>query len=482
MRIAAFGLFAVISYLALTTSTYGGSTSPNNLSVNVISDSEIDLTWNDRSADELGFRVLRSEDGATFAGVADLPANTQTYKDKGLKAKTRYWYKVTGFQPNTSGTISATTPAAANPNPEPPSDQPLIVDGKSGQNYSGLHLAVPSGPCIVIRNSTNITVKQSDIGPCGVDKSTSEAYAIKVTGGSGINIFDNYIHNENQASDCKNVHENITLRDTSNIAIAGNVIAYGGEKNILGYHVSDVSVTGNFLLNPRGPANCANPDNLGGNQAQFWADAPQVNERITVNDNYGISSTDTEKYLYAGNVSDAFGFGHTNGVTANNNYVTGGHYDKACGLIADYQTNNVTMENNVIWDTFNCGIGLGSGGSHQKASGNKILLTNPPATTGHAGGLVVTNYYPSIPCDDIAISNNVAYAKQSNGYVSSYYDQGVCTNVQLSNNVFDSGSQHAAYDQLNPMTTTNPPPLIPPGPHECVARSPYTTQTSKPAC
>ena len=95
--------------------------SPSSLKASAASTSSITVSWTDSSSDESGFRLERSANGVDFTEVASLGANTTSFGDGGLSAKTTYWYRVRAFNsvgnsgyPNTP---SATTSDAP---PSPP--------------------------------------------------------------------------------------------------------------------------------------------------------------------------------------------------------------------------------------------------------------------------------------------------------------------------------------------------------------------------
>lgn len=351
----------------------------------------------------------------------------------------------------------------------------LTISGQNNVVISGLTISTTSGDCIDIVNSTNVTIQASQIGPCGTANSTNNSRGIYISGNSsGINIYDSYIHVENLASSCGTSHDGIFITNTNGpVTIQGNVIAFN-ERNIQVWDASNVTAVGNFLLNPRGAAQCSNPDNLGGQQFQAWADTTTPNSNMTVSNNYALTSSGTQ-YLYPGNQSDAINFGVTNGIIAQNNWISGGNYQNACGLIADDMANSAQFINNVISNTFNCGIGIASG-TNQMVSGNKVLLI--PPTGASTTGISANGGYSPVPCGPVSISNNIAYAIQSSGWIQSYYNNGYCTSVTQTNNTWDE----AAYNILYPITSTNPPPLVPPQPHSCVVASPYSTQTSQASC
>jgi hypothetical protein len=356
----------------------------------------------------------------------------------------------------------------------------LTISNQNGTVISGLTISTTSGPCISISNSTGITIQNSNIGPCGDNNSTNNSQGIYISGNSSVNIYDNYIHVENQSSVCGDSHDNIQIKNNGStpVNIQGNVIAYG-ESNIHVWDASNISVIGNFLLNPRGATSCGNPDNLQGNQFHAWADDATPNANITVSGNYTLVAP--AGYLYPGTGSDEIGFGVTNGFIAQNNWVQGATNPTACGIIADYKANSGQIIGNVINETYNCGVGIASGTNHV-VSGNKVLITNG---TGSATGVTVNGGYSPIACGTVTLSYNYAYAHQSNGWVQGYYNNGYCTGVTLTGNTFDVGCTApscTAYSALYQLPATNPPPLIPPQPYACVASSPYSTQTSKPLC
>jgi parallel beta-helix repeat protein len=361
--------------------------------------------------------------------------------------------------------------------------EPITLTNQNGIVVSGLSITSTSGPCVQIINSTSITIQGSTIGPCGTDNTTQNSWGIYVSGGSSINIYDNYIHVENLASVCGDSHDGILISDASSVTIQGNVIAYN-ERNIRIWHSSGVSAIGNFILNPRGAASCSNSDNLGGDQFQAWADDSAPNQNITVSNNYTLNSEDTTLYKYPGKVSDSINFGVTNGVLAQGNYIVGGQYVNGAGLIADYKANSVQFSNNIVSNTFGAGIAIASG-TNQTVSGNKVLVLQP--STASTAGTGISNGYLAVPCGPVTVSNNVAYAIQTpSNWVQGYYDDGLCGATTLSGNTFDAGCvtgiDCTAYAILYPMSSSNPPPLIPPQPHACVAISPYSTQTSMPGC
>lgn len=80
---------------------------PTDLQAQALSPTEVELTWQDQSEDEQGFRVLRDDQE-----TATLPPDTERYLDRNLQSNTRYCYRVEAFNEAgeaTSGESCVTT-------------------------------------------------------------------------------------------------------------------------------------------------------------------------------------------------------------------------------------------------------------------------------------------------------------------------------------------------------------------------------------
>ncbi|MEM7221641.1 MAG: M12 family metallo-peptidase [Pseudomonadota bacterium] len=72
-------------------------TAPNGLVADAVSETRIDLTWNDRSTDELGFKVESSTDQSNWQQIGSVPANVTSYDDTGLNPGTTYHYRIKAY-------------------------------------------------------------------------------------------------------------------------------------------------------------------------------------------------------------------------------------------------------------------------------------------------------------------------------------------------------------------------------------------------
>lgn len=73
----------------------GGMPSPpTNLAATPVSDSRIDLGWQDTASNETGFEIERSTDGSGWATLVTLGAGTTSHSDTGLSASSTWHYRV----------------------------------------------------------------------------------------------------------------------------------------------------------------------------------------------------------------------------------------------------------------------------------------------------------------------------------------------------------------------------------------------------
>jgi len=71
---------------------------PTNLDATAVSSSGIDLTWQDNSDNEIGFKIERGLDGQSFSQVDTVGANVTSYEDTGLNEETTYYYRVRAYR------------------------------------------------------------------------------------------------------------------------------------------------------------------------------------------------------------------------------------------------------------------------------------------------------------------------------------------------------------------------------------------------
>lgn len=385
----------------------------------------------------------------------------------------------------TPSPTAAPSPGSPTPTPTPGSARTttFVISGQSNVIYSGLRISTTSGDCLDVIDSTNVTIENADIGPCGTDRSTAPSNGVHITGGSGIDVYDSYVHVENLASGCCDTHDGILIDGgSSSDTIQGNVIAYG-ETNIRGQdNARDLIIKGNFLMNPRGPF--PRGQNIQMDTTSGVSADGNFAYSCTLDGSSGVQCP--SGYLFSENQEDSLNFYNSVSFTAENNYVMGGHSPSGCGLIMDDGADSGVFQGNILYDTGQCGIGVANG-TNQSVTANKVLNLTPVPGAGNTA-IYIWNQYGSA-CGPVLLNGNIATEIRSDG-ASGYWNGGGCapvtcdgTNVSVDScNTFDYGNETSAYDALIQDPAMANPPLIPPGPRNCVVKSPYSTQTSLPPC
>jgi len=112
---------------------------PQGLQAVPASASSVELSWNDDSDTELGFRIERSENGADFSEVAVVDRDREAFTDTGLSPATAFHYRIRAY--NTGGSSPPSEPASATTLPGP---LPVEVTA----SLPGVTLADRSGPVL----------------------------------------------------------------------------------------------------------------------------------------------------------------------------------------------------------------------------------------------------------------------------------------------------------------------------------------------
>lgn len=357
----------------------------------------------------------------------------------------------------------------------------ITINGQNGSVIRGIHVSTTSGPCIHVTGaSTNITIKESYIGPCGSGGNTTQSAGILIDGGSSVEVDDDYIHVENLASSCSPAsHDGIEILNNGSgvVNIKGSVLAFN-QSQVLAYNSSNVTVDGNFSLNPRGPG--CGPGG-GGNHFQIYNDVSPATQHTSgkMINNYTVSRSGAGD-KFDGDIEDGYSWGgNFSGITDTGNYDSSSNNNSGCGHTMDSGAFNWDIEND-IGQNQNCSYQVTNGSG--TVNNNKGLVLTGGVNA--AGMVVSTNGIPGNVCGPVTVMNNViAGVTLANG---SKFDDGSCTPETQSGNTFDSactdGVNCSAYAALFPLATTNPPPQVPPGPVNCVIRSPWSNNSSKPLC
>ncbi len=177
---------------------------PSDLTANGVSPSQIELRWQDNSANEDGFRIWRSADGISFSHLADVGRNQTTYSDTGLQPDTKYFYSVWAF--NSAGVsalsnrVEVTTPAAPS---KPDAPGSLTANGVSSSqielrwqdnsaNEDGFRIW-RSVDGVSFADSVDVGRDQTTYTDTGLQPGTNYHYRVAAFNGEGVSALSNRV-------------------------------------------------------------------------------------------------------------------------------------------------------------------------------------------------------------------------------------------------------------------------------------------------
>jgi hypothetical protein len=84
---------------------------PSGLIADAVSSSQIDLTWQDNSSDEAGFKIERGTGSGAYSQIATVGADVTSYSNTRLSANTEYYYRVRAYKGTINSDYCEETPA-----------------------------------------------------------------------------------------------------------------------------------------------------------------------------------------------------------------------------------------------------------------------------------------------------------------------------------------------------------------------------------
>lgn len=121
VALVAVVIVALIVALRATSPAPSAPDAPSNLAATALSYKQIDLTWQDNSGDETGFKIERKIGATgTYGQIGTVKSGVDDYSDAGLTEDTTYYYRVRAYNANGdspySDEVSAVTPLLTIPN------------------------------------------------------------------------------------------------------------------------------------------------------------------------------------------------------------------------------------------------------------------------------------------------------------------------------------------------------------------------------
>ncbi len=172
---------------------------PANLAATANGASQIDLSWDDNSANEDGFKIERHAGDGNFAEIATVGAGVTSYNDTGLSASTSYTYRVrahnTGGNSGYSNEASATT---ATPPPAAPSNLAATANGTSqidltwtdnSNDEDGFKIERHAGDGNFVEIA-NLGADVTSFNDSGLNPGTTYTYQIRAFNSGGNSTYD----------------------------------------------------------------------------------------------------------------------------------------------------------------------------------------------------------------------------------------------------------------------------------------------------
>src|SRR5207244_18155 len=140
---------------------------PSNLSASALSSSQINLTWQDNSGNETGFRIERAgSSSGPWSQIATVGAGVKSYANAGLSGGTTYYYRVRAY--NSRGSSSYSNTAVGTTMQDPSCTYSISPTSASFDSSGG------SGSVSVITDAT-----------CGWTATANDAWITITAGSSG---------------------------------------------------------------------------------------------------------------------------------------------------------------------------------------------------------------------------------------------------------------------------------------------------------
>ncbi len=175
---------------------------PSNLAATAVSSSRIDLSWQDNSNNEDGFKIERKTGAGSFVQIDQVGPNQTTYSNTGLTASTTYTYRVRAF--NSAGNSGYSNEASATTLsiPQPPaapsnlaatavsSSQINLTWQDNSNNEDGFKIERKTGAGSFVQID-QVGPNQTTYSNTGLTASTTYTYRVRAFNSAGNSGYSN---------------------------------------------------------------------------------------------------------------------------------------------------------------------------------------------------------------------------------------------------------------------------------------------------
>ena len=276
----------------------------------------------------------------------------------------------------------------------------------SGQVIEGVHVTTTTGPCIEINGASHVTVRNSEIGPCG-QPGEDPAKGVNIhNGASNITISRNWIHDVSTGVYAEGARHPIVMDRNLVTNVRGPMPR--------GQMIQLNNVTGGSGATK---ITCNVSDQRGLDLPAGWA----VEDHINLYRSSGVSTTEPIEVAY--------------------NRLRGGRSNTGSAIMTgDGGGGNVWAHDNVAVNVSGAGIGVASG-TNVKVENNRIYM-GVTTSKANIGGYV---WNQGSNCSNVIYRNNRIWTSNNNPF----WNGGGCANVTISGNLLqDTGLTALMFDEV----------------------------------
>lgn len=170
---------------------------PTNLVIQDVKSSDLTETFTDNSTDELGFKVERSTDGATWSSFLTLAANTTSFVDQSPVCGGQYFYRVYAYNQNgnsaysniaTTGLIDCSPPAPLTDIKVLPSISSITLNWQTTNDNITYVVQVQDELTHSMALDQGLEISQLPITLTGLEKGTTYIITITATNDFGTTV------------------------------------------------------------------------------------------------------------------------------------------------------------------------------------------------------------------------------------------------------------------------------------------------------